>query len=133
MCGRGDNVVFRSSIFSTTNLFDENLRMEDLRIFCSVLRGAFALVYEPAAAVHHRRGNDCSALRRKLYRWGLGYVRYLAQVTCTDPAYRRKARSKIIAWFYPSTEGSFVAQAAQARRADLPLSLIIAEIVGGAR
>jgi hypothetical protein len=67
MCGRGDNVVFRGSIFSATNLFDENLRMEDLRIFCSVLRGAFALVYESAPAVHHRRGNDCSALRRKLY------------------------------------------------------------------
>jgi cellulose synthase/poly-beta-1,6-N-acetylglucosamine synthase-like glycosyltransferase len=133
MCGTGGNMAFRRSIFNTIGMFDENPRVaEDLEIFFRVLRGGFELVYEPVAVVRHRHVTDYRSLRRKLYRWGLGYISYLIKVIHTDPAYRKKARSEIIAWFYPYQLRDRLWQKLRNRGdINLPLGLIVAEITGG--
>lgn len=78
--GSGANTAFRTAILREMGGFSEVLGAgtpthggEDIDVLRRVVTGGHRLVYEPAALVwhHHRRSYD--ALRRQLFRYGVGF------------------------------------------------------------
>jgi glycosyltransferase involved in cell wall biosynthesis len=132
MCGTGGNMSFRRSVFNRIGLFDEWLQSaEDLEMFYRVLRHDLELIYEPVAVVQHQHVDDYWVLRRRLYRWGLGYIAYLAKVARHDPIYRKKALCEIIGWYSYQVKDRLWPRLRGERDMSLPLDLILAEIAGG--
>jgi GT2 family glycosyltransferase len=131
MFGSGGNMAFRRAVLRRLGAFDEILpTAEDLDIFFRILHAGHELLYEPAAAVRHCHVATCTALRRRLYLWGWGYVAYLLKIACRTPDYRRRALAEIAGWFAYQLRDRLWAQLIH-RRGDFPLRLIVTEIAGG--
>lgn len=132
MFGTGANMAFRRATLSHIGPFTERLPVpEDLEIFYRVLRGGFELLYEPAAVVRHRHPSTLADLRRHLFAWGFGYLAFLTQVACTDPAYRRRALREMVAWLRYQLGHRLIAHWSEPDAEPLPRHLILLEIAGG--
>jgi GT2 family glycosyltransferase len=131
MFGAGGNMALTRECLSGIGGFDPALwRSEDIDIFYWTLRAGCAIVFEPAAAVQHDHLPEWRQLRRRMFHWGWGYLALLDKIARRDgPEYRRRARAERRSWLryqlgqrlLPGLHG----------RADLPLSLVATEIVGG--
>jgi hypothetical protein len=51
-----------------------------------VLRGGFAIVYEPAAVVRHRHRREYDQLVRQISGWGTGYAAFLTRSALAHPS-----------------------------------------------
>ncbi len=111
--------------------FDEALwKSEDLDIFYRVLRGGWALAFEPGAAVRHRHLPEWRQLARRLFDWGWSYQAFLDKVVRGDaPEYAARARLERANWLRWQLRERL--GAAVRGRADLPLALVARELAGG--
>lgn len=104
--GTGANMAFRLSIFRDIGLFDPALDVGtktngggDLEMFMRVLKGGWALVYEPRAIVRHRHRRTMPELERQLTDHGLGFRSYLERARLMFPDERAGLR-RITRWWW---------------------------------
>lgn len=90
--GSGNNMAFRVDAVRAIGGFDPALGAgsptfggEDLAAFVAVLRKGYALVYEPAAIVHHQHRRDYVGLRKHIYDCGVGLTAFLTKSIVDDP------------------------------------------------
>ena len=91
--GSGANMAFRSAALETIGGFDSAIGTgtaalggDDLAAFVRIVLDGYALVYEPAAIVHHAHYRDYAALRRQVYGYGVGLTAYLAKTVVDRPS-----------------------------------------------
>lgn len=85
--GTGANLALRTDAVRALGGFDEALGAgtatkggEDLDIFVRILRGGWALAYEPSALVWHHHRADMDGLRAQMYGYGTGLTAFLAKL-----------------------------------------------------
>jgi GT2 family glycosyltransferase len=134
--GAGCNMAFRRDVLRRLGGFDEALDTGrplpgggDLDAFYRVVRAGLPLVYEPGYLVFHEHRRELAQLRRQYWSWGLGLMAFITKTWRADPAMRRRL-SRLVQWWtrYQLREG---ARALLRRR--FPVSMVVAELVGGAR
>lgn len=84
--GTGANFAFRRQTLAAVGSFDEALGAgtptrggEDLDMFVRVLRGGYAISYQPAAIVWHHHRADDQALNTQMFGYGAGLTAYLTK------------------------------------------------------
>lgn len=119
--GTGANMAYRRCLFDLIGYFDTALDVGtvtngggDLEMFFRVLKGGYALVYEPGAIVRHCHRRDYAQLKTQLASWGTSFYAYLARSILAYPDERiaflrlglrhllRQIRSLLISSVYPS-------------------------------
>lgn len=97
--GSGASTALRTSTALSIGGFDSALGAgtpacgaEDLDIYIRVLLAGYALVYEPAAILWHKHPDGASAIRRKIFRYGVGLSAMLTKYAVSGyavPIFRR--------------------------------------------
>jgi glycosyltransferase involved in cell wall biosynthesis len=92
MFGSGANMAFARQALMKIGGFDPTLGAgskgvggDDLAAFFDIVTGGFALVYQPAAVVHHWHRRDYEGLRRTVYGYGVGLTAFLTRVVVREP------------------------------------------------
>jgi GT2 family glycosyltransferase len=129
--GAGANFAVRRSALAAIGGFDVALGAgsasrggEDLDLFVRVLRGGWALVYEPAAIVWHAHRVDAAGLRRQFFAYGLGFGAYAGKWLFhweTGPDLVRRA---------PAVLSRLASARKEAVGQHIPASLLAVELVG---
>jgi O-antigen biosynthesis protein len=89
--GSGANMAFRTSYLRELGGFDPRLVTgEDIDTLMRVVLSGKALVYEPAAVVWHAHHRDMKALRRLMFRYGIGLSGVMTKCLVNDDAGRRE-------------------------------------------
>lgn len=129
--GAGGSLALTRDCLRDLGGFDVALwRSEDLDIVYRTLRAGYALSFEPAAAVRHRHLPTWSALRRRLFHWGWGYLTYLDKIVRTDSLeYSRRAREERRNWLVYQVRRRLGAAAVGGGEVGVPL--VLAELAGG--
>jgi GT2 family glycosyltransferase len=90
--GSGANMAFRTSVLRDLGGFDIALGAgtlarggDDLASFLQVISHGYAIVYQPAAIVHHQHRRDYEGLRRQAFGYGVGLTAYLAKSVIDRP------------------------------------------------
>ncbi len=106
MFGAGANLSVSRSVAMRLGGFDDALDTGpplpgggDTDLMHRVLRGGWALVYEPAAVVFHRHRRDGDGLRRQYDSWGRSVMAFATKTYRRDPAGRVKLR-RLLRWFF---------------------------------
>jgi glycosyltransferase involved in cell wall biosynthesis len=104
--GVGANMAFRCECLRDLGGFDEALDTGpplpgggDLDIFYRVVRGGYALVYEPSCLVFHQHRLELGILRRQYWSWGLAVMALITKSFFHDPSQRGKLARLSIWWF----------------------------------
>lgn len=91
--GSGANMAFRLDALSAVGRFDPALGAgsigrggDDLAAFFDVVSAGYAVVYEPAAVVHHLYRREYADLRDQAMNYGVGLSAYLTRVVSRRPA-----------------------------------------------
>lgn len=131
MFGAGGNMTFRRECVARIGGFDPALwRSEDMDVFYWTLRAGFAIIFEFAAEVWHDRLPEWRQLRQRMFHWGWGYLALLDKIARRDaPEYARRARAERRSWLRYQARRRLLPAFAGA--ADLPLSLVLMEALGG--
>lgn len=108
MFGAGANMSVRRQVALRLGAFDEALDTGpplpgggDIDMMHRVIRGGFALVYEPRAVVFHRHRRDSDGLRRQYDSWGRSLMAYAVKTYRRDALGRPKLR-RLVRWFFAS-------------------------------
>ncbi len=101
---------------------------DDLAAFFDVIAAGYAVVYEPAAIVHHAHRRDYPSLQRQAHGYGVGLGAYLAHVLVHHPAHARAALARLprAAQHFLSSESPKNAS----RPGDFPRELVWRERLG---
>jgi GT2 family glycosyltransferase len=98
--GSGANTVVRRDVARELGGFDDSLGTgtpavggEDLDLYLRLLRGGYALAYEPSAIVWHEHPDGDAKLRRQVYRYGVGLGATLAKQLVAGPKRRELVRA----------------------------------------
>lgn len=90
--GSGANMAFSVDALTAVGRFDPALGAgsvgrggDDLAAFFDVVSAGYALVYEPAAVVHHRYRREYDDLRAQARNYGVGLSAYLTRVVARRP------------------------------------------------
>lgn len=91
--GSGANMAFRTSVLREIGGFDPALGAgsrgrggDDLAAFVDVILAGYALVYEPAAIVHHHHRRELEAVRAQTLNYGAGLSAYLTRLAVRRPS-----------------------------------------------
>ncbi len=108
MFGAGANMSVRREVALRLGAFDEALDTGpplpgggDIDMMHRVVRGGFALVYEPRTVVFHRHRRDAEGLRRQYDSWGRSLMAYAVKTYRRDSGGRPKLR-RLVRWFFAS-------------------------------
>jgi glycosyltransferase involved in cell wall biosynthesis len=89
----GANMAFRREVFDEIGPFDPALGAgtptnggDDSEMLFRVLRGGFAIAYEPAAVVRHRHRREYDQLVCQISGWGTGYAAFLTRSALAHPS-----------------------------------------------
>jgi GT2 family glycosyltransferase len=133
--GAGANMAFRRDVLLKLGGFDEALDTGaplpgggDLDIWYRVIRGGYALVYEPRYLVFHQHRREVKELRRQYWSWGLGFMAFLTKSYKKDPSQCSKLRG-LAFWWFGYQLGRF--QKSLRGHGALPPIMILAELWGG--
>jgi glycosyltransferase involved in cell wall biosynthesis len=133
--GAGCNMVFSREALLSLGGFDEALDTGatlpgggDLDIFYRVLRASHALIYDPRLIVFHQHRRELEKLRRQYWSWGLGFMAFVVKSYRTDKEMQKKFRGLVYWWLRYQVRN--LAKASLGR-GKMPLSFVVAEIVGG--
>jgi GT2 family glycosyltransferase len=90
--GTGANMAFRRRVLHELGGFDPSLGAgtptrggDDLDIFFRVLKAGWALVYEPAAVVHHRHRREMAELVNQIRDHGVSFSSYVVRGATLHP------------------------------------------------
>lgn len=116
--GTGANMAYRRSVFDKIGLFDPALDVGtitngggDLEMFFRVIKGGYALAYEPTAAVRHRHRPGYAKLFEQIANDGVGYYSFLARCFVHFPEERAGLLRAGLWWLlYWSTQRMVVNQ-----------------------
>ncbi|MGC1212186.1 MAG: glycosyltransferase family 2 protein [Micromonospora sp.] len=127
--GSGANMAFRTETLRRLGGFDPRLRTgEDIDVLLRTVLAGHALTYEPAAVVWHTHRRELRALRRTMYRYGIGLGAVLAKCLATDPTARRELLGRLPRGVaYAVRPGS---EKNGRKRDDYPASLTALELCG---
>lgn len=100
--GSGANMAFRTEVLDRIDGFRPSLGTgtpalggDDLAAFFQVITGGHALVYEPAAIVHHTHYREYAALRRQIFGYGVGLTASMTEVLFNRPRLALDLAAKI--------------------------------------
>ncbi|WP_200210968.1 glycosyltransferase [Micromonospora coerulea] len=94
--GSGANMAFRTDALRQLGGFDPRLRSgEDIDVLLRTVLAGHALTYEPGALVWHTHRRELRALRRTMYRYGVGLGAVLTKCLATDPTARRELLGRL--------------------------------------
>src|SRR5690606_9020268 len=103
---------------------------EEIDAFYRIVRDGLRIVYEPAAAVGHDHPAELEQLRRRLVRWGWGYLTMLDKIArARDGEFSARARRERRNWLRFQLLERL--PDALLGRSDFPAHMIVGEIVGG--
>jgi GT2 family glycosyltransferase len=95
--GTGANMAFRADVLRRLGGFDPLLGSgamvragEDIDALLRAVLAGGAVVYQPAAIVWHRHLRQMRALRRTMYRYGMGLGAVITKTILADAAHRRE-------------------------------------------
>ncbi len=133
--GTGCNMAFRVDELRQLGGFDDALDTGpslpgggDLDVFYRVVRGGYALVYEPSALVFHRHRRELQALRQQYWTWGTSFMAFLHKTYRQDPPMRPRLRRTLISWLWGGlTETGKSAQG----KSVLSVDMVLAQLAGG--
>jgi glycosyltransferase involved in cell wall biosynthesis len=134
--GTGCNMAFRRSALLELGGFDDALDTGatlpgggDTDMLYRVVRGGYAVIYEPQMLVFHKHRREMSQLRRQYARsWGQGLMAYVAKTYMTDIPQRANLRRLVAWWFGYELNG--LADSLRGQNV-LPPGMILSEIGGG--
>ena len=94
--GAGANMAFRADVLRKLGGFAVDLGAgtpahggEDLDMTRRIVTAGYSVVYEPAALLWHRHRRSMGALRRQMFRYGIGLSATVTKWLFEDPAVRR--------------------------------------------
>jgi GT2 family glycosyltransferase len=94
--GSGANMAFRTEALRQLGGFDPLLGSgEDIDVLLRLVLAGHTLVYEPAAIMWHTHRREVRALRRTMYRYGVGLGAVLAKCLATDGTARRELLKRL--------------------------------------
>jgi glycosyltransferase involved in cell wall biosynthesis len=133
--GSGANMAFRAEVLRRLGGFDPLLGSgalvragEDIDALLRVVLDGGAIMYEPAAIVWHRHQRQARALRRTMYRYGVGLGAVIAKALLAAPADRRALLRRLprgVAYAVDPRSGKNSRKAAT-----YPASLTLLELLG---
>jgi glycosyltransferase involved in cell wall biosynthesis len=92
MFGCGASMAFTAAFLRSVHGFDPALGGngpsrcgQDIAMFFQVITRGYSLVYEPAAVIYHLHRREYQALRRQIYRYGVGITAYLTKSMLDAP------------------------------------------------
>jgi len=89
--GSGNSMAFRRVTIERISGFDGDLRTgQDLDVFCRLILGGAAIVYEPRILVRHFHRDSDEALALQTRRYGIGLSALLTKQFVTSPDSRRR-------------------------------------------
>ncbi|MFR9776601.1 glycosyltransferase [Micromonospora sp. MS34] len=94
--GSGANMAFRTDTLRRLAGFDPRLRTgEDIDVLLRAVLAGHTLAYEPGAIAWHTHRRELRALRRTMYRYGVGLGAVLTKCLATDPTARRELLGRL--------------------------------------
>jgi glycosyltransferase involved in cell wall biosynthesis len=139
--GAGANMTFRTDVARFLGGFDEALDSGapvpgggDLDMFYRIIRGGYALIYEPRFLVFHQHRRELAGLYNQYKRsWGLGFMCFLSKCIKTDPELR-PALKRLLLWWLLEHTMSIARQSKRKlqRRPYFPPSIYLGELWHGA-
>ncbi|MGW5668405.1 glycosyltransferase [Micromonospora sp. NPDC003776] len=94
--GSGANMAFRTDALRRLGGFDPRLRTgEDIDVLLRTVLAGHALAYEPGAIAWHTHRRELRALRRTMYRYGVGLGAVLTKCLASDPTARRELLGRL--------------------------------------
>jgi hypothetical protein len=97
-------------------------------MFYRLIRGGYAIVYEPRCLVFHQHRRDYRALRNQYRSWGLGLMAFLGKCRQTDAGERANLRRTAAWWF---GHQALELGKSMLGQSPLPMDLVLAEMWGG--
>jgi hypothetical protein len=84
-------MAFRTAALRELGGFDLRLRTgEDIDVLMRMVMTGRAVVYEPGAIVWHAHRRELTAMRRTVFRYGVGLTAVMSKCLATDAAARRE-------------------------------------------
>lgn len=94
--GSGANMAFRTDILRRLGGFDSRLRSgEDIDVLLRTVLAGHVLTYEPGAVAWHTHRRELPALRRTMFRYGVGLGAVITKCLATDPTARRELLGRL--------------------------------------
>ncbi|MDZ5443010.1 glycosyltransferase [Micromonospora sp. 4G57] len=94
--GSGANMAFRADVLRRLGGFDPRLRTgEDIDVLLRTVLAGHVLTYEPGAVVWHTHRRELRALRRTMFRYGVGLGAVITKCLAADPTARRELLGRL--------------------------------------